>query len=139
MARLKHFSRGTGEPIKADYIEALPDHLTTDGQRIFQGVNFSFSKEIVERMRAGYICCKCFEALDAPFPDNCPVCKFPMRDRQTEALSRDYLGEIRMGPSTTLDEEREIMNEMREMEREQTLRRLGITIPKPSIIVPRDV
>jgi hypothetical protein len=60
-----------------------------------------------------------------------------MAEAQAEEFAKDFRGNIRFGPSTTLDEERGIMNEMREREAHERALALGLTIPKPSIIVPR--
>ena len=108
-----------------------------DGRRMHK-TNFGLTAEDVEAMRQGYICVKCLERYAAPFPDECSVCHFPMREHQAEEFAKDFRGEVRFGPSTSLDEERGIMNEMRERERYERLTQLGITIPKPSIVVPRD-
>jgi hypothetical protein len=90
------------------------------------------------RMRAGYICARCFEDLDTPFPDECPVCKFPMRERQSQLIAERYQGTDWVGPSTSLDEERAIMNEMRERAARE---RAGhdILVAKPQIIIPRGI
>jgi hypothetical protein len=107
-----------------------------DGRRMHK-TNIGHTRETIEAMRAGYVCVKCFERFAVPFPDECSVCRFPMRDHQMEEFAKDFRGETRFGPSTSLDEERGIMNEMREREAYERALRLGLTIPKPSIIVPR--
>ena len=51
-----------------------------------------------------------------------------------EKVAKEFVGTVKVGPSTTLDDERAIMNEMRERRRIETH---GIDVFKPQIIVPR--
>jgi len=86
------------------------------------------------RMRAGYVCVNCLEDLDTAFPDECPVCRFPMATRQSERIAKEFVGTTHVGPSTTLEDERLIMQEMRARRLRETR---GIETYTPSIIVPR--
>lgn len=86
----------------------------------------------VGRMRAGYICLQCKEDLDTAFPDECPVCHYKMAARQAEDFAKEFQGTTHIGPSTTLAEEREIMNFLREEEASKQN-----VIWKPQILVPR--
>ena len=140
MAKQKHLAHpATGRTVIA--VETTLDTeavmVMPDGRRM-QKTNFGLKEEDVEAIRQGYVCVKCMERFTSPFPDECSVCKFPMREHQAEEFAKDFRGEVRFGPSTSLDEERGIMNEMREREAYERALALGITIPKPSIIVPRD-
>lgn len=128
----------TGRAVIPQATDLDPEAVTVfpDG-RVMQKTTFGLTREQVERIRAGYTCIKCLEDFDTAYPDECSVCHFPMRERQQEEFAKDFRGEIRYGPSTTLDEERGIMNEMREREAYERAIRLGISIPKPSIVVPR--
>lgn len=136
--RRKIEAKPTGRPVVSQGSDLDPESvmIMPDG-RVMQRTVVGLSREQVERMRAGYICVKCFEDLDTAFPEHCPVCKFPMREHQAAEFAKDFRGEIAFGPSTTLDEERGIMNELREREAHERALRLGLTIPKPSIIVPK--
>jgi hypothetical protein len=122
-----------GSDIDPESVTIMPDG------RAFSRTVFGLTDEQVEKIRQGYICVKCLEEYTSPFPDECSVCRFPMRERQGEEFAKDYRGEVRFGPSTTLDEERGIMNEMREQATRERALRLGLSIPKPSIIIPRDL
>lgn len=139
MARRKRRVEATpsGRPIipQASDLD-LAATIMPDG-RVFQRTVFGLTEEQVERVRQGYVCVKCLEDHTSPFPTECAVCKFPMAEKQAEEFAKDYRGGIAFGPSTTLDEEREIMNDMREREAHERRIALGLTIPKPSIIVPR--
>ena len=71
-------------------------------------------------IHAGYYCAKCFEPQEKPFPKQCYLCKFPMADKQAEFLAKGYQGNIRTGPSTSLDDEEAIMNEWAEEQRRKS-------------------
>ena len=68
-------------------------------------------------IRAGYYCAKCYEPQEKPFPKECWVCKFPMSDRQSEFIAKGYRWNVRVGPSTTLDDEYAFMDEWEEIQR----------------------
>jgi hypothetical protein len=73
--------------------------------------NITLSPDDIGRIRAGYVCVRCLEVQDAPFPDQCWVCKFPMNERQLEFLEKAYQGDQRMGPSTPLEDELAMLEE----------------------------
>lgn len=75
--------------------------------------------EDVEAMRAGYYCAKCYEAQDKPFPEKCWMCGFPMSDKQSEFLAKGYRGNIRVGPSSSLEDELAFMEEWEEKQRRE--------------------
>lgn len=128
----------SGRAISTEWTDTDPDAYTAmpDG-RMMERTIFGLTEDQVGRIRAGYTCVKCLEDHVNAFPDFCSVCRFPMREKQTEEFAKDYRGSIRFGPSTSLDEERGIMNEMREREARERAARLGLTIVKPQIIVPK--
>ena len=138
--RLHREAQGTGRPVIAQATDVDIDAFTVmpDGRRMQRTV-FGLTEEQVGRIRAGYTCIKCLEDYATAFPTACKVCGFPMEAQQSAEFAKDFRGNIRFGPSTTLDEERGIMNEMREKEARERAIRLGIDIPRPAIIVPRDV
>ena len=94
--------------------------------------------EDMERMKQGYVCAQCFEDLDTPFPDECPVCHFPMREEQSDFLAKRFVGDVWVGPSTTLEDEQAIMLEMRERAYREA-RGNDIAVAKPQIIIPRGI
>lgn len=67
----------------------------------------------VERVRLGYVCIMCLEPHEQNHPEHCAIsgCRFPIRAIQDEVFERLYLGEVRVGPSTTLAEEWEAAKE----------------------------
>jgi hypothetical protein len=130
--RLRRQARPTGEPVivsgatdvDLDAYTRMPDG------RLMQRTVFGLTAEQVGRIREGYICLKCLEAYDAPFPDRCTVCGFPMAERQAEEFAKDFRGNIRFGPSTTLDEEYQIAEEQIQRDAYNRARKLGLILPK---------
>lgn len=136
----KHVANMSGRAVipQGSDIDHVSVAIMPDG-RVFQRTVHGLTEEQIGRIRAGYTCVKCYEDYTDAFPDECAVCKFPMREQQSAEFAKDFRGDIAFGPSTSLDEERGIMNEMREREAHERRIALGLTIPKPSIIVPRRV
>jgi hypothetical protein len=121
----------TGEPIVAQYVDTDTESYTRlpDGRTMSTPL-FALTEEQVERIRQGFICIKCLEAYDSAFPDLCPVCQFPMRLRQIEEFGKTFRGGIPFGPSTTLDEEYAIAEEIIQRDAYDEARRLGLILPK---------
>jgi hypothetical protein len=92
-----------------DQVTTLPD-----------GRNFAMhapvlSAEDIERARLGYLCLKCLEPLERAWPERCPLCGAPIRREQAAYFAREF-GEVKLGPSTTLEEELAGLSERREEE-----------------------
>jgi hypothetical protein len=91
------------------------------------------SEEDVGRMKGGYVCAKCMEVQEKPFPKECYLCKFPMADKQAEFLAKAYQGTIRVGPSSSLEDEFAAMDEWEEAQRrnsrDEILRPSQILLP----------
>ena len=142
MARRKQrrVAQQTGRPVIAQAVDVDVDSFSVmpDGRRMERHV-FGLTPEQVGRVRAGYTCVKCLEDYASPYPDECAVCKFPMRERQAEEFAKDFRGDIRFGPTTSIDEEYEIAKEMIQQEAYDKAAKLGLIIPKPSITLPRGV
>ena len=102
--------------------------------------NMIFSAEDVERIRLGYCCIQCFESQvgygeGTPFPEQCGLCGYPMRARQAIRFAQEFQGEVRVGPTTSVDEELAIAEEW--LERRE-LAQLGMK-KTGSIVVPRGI
>ena len=121
-------ARPTGRRIEIEIIEDTEHTMILYDGREVSPVIKVVPEEEFPAMRAGYICAQCIEELDRAFPENCPVCNFPMRDHQAEYLGRMYVGNRQIGPSTTLADEALTMQEMRERQ----ARELGIWTPPNS-------
>lgn len=125
-------AKPTGRPVIPRAIEPDPEHVVIRRGGDMEATDSAIivlEEYDADRMRAGYICLQCMEDLDTAFPDECPICRYPMATRQAERFAKEFQGNMRVGPSTTLDEEREIMQELR--------RRGQQEIKTPQIIVPR--
>lgn len=72
--------------------------------------------EDIERARLGYLCLKCLEPFERPWPELCHVCGAPIRREQAAYFAREFGGEIHFGPSTSLEEERAGLDERRQKE-----------------------
>lgn len=80
-------------PILPASVEHHPTRVihTNDG-RVFSDISVTFKRSDVERMRQGYACLQCWEKVETPFPDVCPVCTYPMADRQASDFACDFEG-----------------------------------------------
>lgn len=67
-----------------------------------------------ERVRLGYVCIKCLTPHEQPFPEECSICLLPMRALQEMLFERLFVGEMNVGPSTTMEEEWEILYDKRD-------------------------
>ncbi|GIV03976.1 MAG: hypothetical protein KatS3mg015_2806 [Fimbriimonadales bacterium] len=113
-------------------VEEDEDYVVVHRNGTFRNAaNIILREEDVGRIRAGYVCANCLEAQDAPFPKECWVCKFPMADQQAEYLAKAYRGNVRTGPSSSLEDELAALDELEERER------MKGRIVTPQIIVPR--
>ena len=95
--------------------------------RITTGVKVIMSDEDIEATRQGYKCIGCYENLDNAFPEQCPVCGFPMKENQSETFERVYVGFV-PGARTGADFEREADRIQAEAERREYESRTGISV-----------
>ena len=79
-------------------------------------------------------CIQCLEPFEEAWPERCPACKFAVRDKQAQRFGQEYVGNIRVGPSTSIEDELAIAEEM--VEREER-KKNDVSVRKPSIIIPR--
>lgn len=136
--RLPRTATPTGRAVIADATDVDIDAYTVmpDGRKMQKTV-FGLQPAQVERIREGYTCIKCLEDYDTAFPDRCSVCGFPMREHQADEFAKDFRGNIRFGPSTSIDEEYEIAEEQIQRDAFERASRLGLILPKPTIVVPK--
>jgi hypothetical protein len=123
------------KPVIPIAIEDDEDHvlLRYDGA-VRSAPKIVLSTDDVGRMRAGYVCAKCWEPHAVSFPKQCSVCKFPMAEMQSEYLAKAYKGSERIGPSTSLSDELAALDEV---EARQKREKQGVSVPQ--IIVPRSL
>lgn len=70
-------------------------------------------------IKSGYYCAKCFEPQEDPLPEKCWLCQFPMRERQGEFLAKGWRGNVRVGPSSSIEDEYAFMEEWAEQQRRE--------------------
>lgn len=85
------------------------------------------SADDTERVRLGYVCIRCLEPHPDSFPENCSVCKYPMRGHQTQDYERLYKGTERDPRAQTIREGLERVDDTHER---------NFHVHKPGIIVP---
>lgn len=117
--------------------EPDPDHVIVQADgTVREHQNRMYSAHDVGRIRAGYCCINCGESQvdhGAPFPEKCWVCGYLMRDRQLQRFGMEFIGDVRVGPSTSLEDELAVAEEL--YERNQ-LAKAGLK-KTGSILVPR--
>lgn len=96
--------------------------------------NLIYSEEDAERIRLGYCCIQCGESQvghgkGTPFPEECAICKFRMRDKQLERYAKEWVGHIRLGPSTSLADELAALEELQEKMDRTRKRESTIIVP----------
>ena len=60
--------------------------------RFRREVELVLKDQDVLRMRHGYVCAYCLEPFENAWPIQCPVCKFPVRERQAQYFADSYKG-----------------------------------------------
>lgn len=111
----------------------------SDG-REFLDVNIALPDTDVERIRQGYVCIRCLEPQETPFPEVCgftapdgvtKLCNFPIREKQLAEFAVMYKGTVDVGSG--LAEEIDRMTEHAEYEA-----KTGIILPD-SVKFPNEV
>jgi hypothetical protein len=72
----------------------------------------------VGRIKAGYVCAKCLEPHETPWPEHCIACGSPMRSEQAAYFAREFGGEITAPGRPGWDEELEGLEERRRKDEE---------------------
>ena len=81
------------------------DTVWQDGvhdDRLQRGAVTSFPQEVVDAMRTGHICLSCMEPQIVPFPEECDLCGYAMREFQSIAFATQFEGTTNYGPSLTI-------------------------------------
>lgn len=125
-------SRNPRRPALPIATEPDPEHVlvSSDG-RVREHLNLIYDVHDCERIRLGYCCIHCGESQvghgGEVFPEKCAVCHYPMRDQQRARFAKEFVGNVRVGPSTSHDEELEIAEQML---RDERTTRSGIVLPR---------
>lgn len=87
-------------------------HVLQIGEFRFEIPLYILTREDTERVRLGYVCIRCLEPHEQPYPERCLNCGFPIRDVQDVVFEKFYIGEVDIGPQTTVEEELEIATDL---------------------------
>jgi hypothetical protein len=117
-------------PLAVEHDEGYVE-IRTDGT-VRRAARVILEPDDVGRMQAGYVCAKCWEPHATPFPEKCRLCGFHMSDRQSEFLAKAYQGNERVGPSTSLEDELALLDEV-----EERMKRQEWGASAPQIVVPK--
>ena len=80
------------QPVRMIAVRDEPNVVDLATGRPTQGVSARLHPKDVDRIRNGYVCINCMEPHETPFPDNCTVCTYPMREMQPDAFGLQYGG-----------------------------------------------
>jgi hypothetical protein len=67
--------------------------LLPDG-RMQREARLTLKVQDVERMRLGYVCAKCMEPFEVPWPERCHVCGVAVRRDQAAYFEREFLAGV---------------------------------------------
>lgn len=92
-------------------IEDSPTDVIVEDGHISRAADVTWPKEVIEKIRTGYQCLKCWEPQPEPFPMQCPVCGYRMRANQATDFEQEFHGDKWIGPTVSLEEHLEILEE----------------------------
>ena len=99
------------QPVKPVAIETDSRREYFDGSVWRQHIEVTFSKEDFARIKLGYVCLRCWEPHERPWPDACSLCSYSINEFQTRDVEHEFVGEKHVGPSTSYAEEIERLRE----------------------------
>ena len=70
--------------------------------RRMQDVNQIITEDMRDAILDGYMCLKCKEPFETPWPKECPVCGYAVSDRQVPDSELELVGTEHIGPSRPL-------------------------------------
>lgn len=119
--------RRWAKPVRPEMIETTESVATADTGRATLDARVKFNPDDVERMRLGYVCIRCWEPHESPFPDRCDLCTYPMRAEQPAEFERAYKGSERNPRAVLIEKELAALDDKHE--RTFHTNRLGIIVP----------
>jgi hypothetical protein len=72
--------------------------------RLQRNAVLNMESETFKAIKAGHICLRCLEPQPEAFPDQCDLCGYPMRERQTLDIAMEFRGEGHVGPGAPIAE-----------------------------------
>ncbi len=109
--------------------------------RLQRNVIASVDVETWRALQAGHLCLRCYEPHPEAFPDQCDMCGYPMRERQTLDVAMEFRGHEHIGPGKPIgdylneqDERMEKMDaEARKQEGHSPMRSVSRRILSPGV------
>lgn len=80
------------KPVVPLAVTEQPTVITVDLGRETQEISTRFKPEDIERFRLGYCCLQCWEPHETPFPEQCSLCRYPIRERQATDFRARFRG-----------------------------------------------
>lgn len=96
-------------PIKVFDVYDDPSHFYYDPVRdgVMRGVSYTTDLEGWNRIRAGYVCVLCMQPHEVPYPEECSICRFPMKRAQDKVAKEKFGGYRWIGSRIDMNEELE--------------------------------
>ncbi len=87
-------------PVATFVAESDPNEFWSLGDdRVMGGADVTYTKEVIDAMKAGMLCLRCGEAQEQSFPVACELCGYSMSELQIRDLALEMKGEKHLGPS----------------------------------------
>lgn len=87
--------------------------------RVQGEVQLTLSPDDIGRIRAGYVCAKCLEPHESPWPERCQACGSPMRAEQAAFFAREFGGVAPPWERPSAEEELAGLEERRRKQEEE--------------------
>lgn len=75
---------------------------TDETGRLQRNVIAKVEVETFRALQAGYLCLRCYEPHPEPFPIQCDLCGYPMRERQVLDIAMEFRGHDHVGPGAPI-------------------------------------
>ena len=93
------------------HVEESKSERYFDGERWVARLDWYLSDDDFQLIKEGRKCVNCMEVFrhtdgnSLAWPATCPVCGYEVAKRQREDLNAEYMGEIRVGPTSSNSDE----------------------------------
>lgn len=104
------------------------EFAVAEGDREFIDYKARWSQEEIARRTLGYVCIKCWEPHETPFPDKCSLCGFPMKTHQLIVFEQEFKGFERAPWPERIEKELDALEDKHERNFYET--KSGIVIPR---------
>lgn len=84
--------------------------------KVRPAVRQTHTAETVEAMRQGYVCMKCWERQQQPFPEKCYICGYRMGTEQRRDWAASYLGKDTSYRGVNISDELDRLDELAKLQ-----------------------